>query len=216
MIDAPEKRVAGKLPFDLIAKSTPELLYFPFCEKTWHPFAYYGRTDAKKLAAIKSVNNDNHRLLPANTNLLQEVTYYLEQNFNWHDSFMQIWNEQLFFSNINNVKDMVRQKTPINFRHLYFFMKLADMNMFLSNMEIFTNNEYSPKSGQLQIKDLSKLNKALIPVYRGGYEEDAYSVCQRGELCFQRENVFKQTDHNVLTREEHNYFYNKLLGKKER
>ena len=195
MIQAPELRAAGQIPFKLIEDSAPDLLYFPFADKTWHYYVYAGNKNEKILKEIKPCVNKNKRPLPANTNTLRQITF-LSNNTKLIDAIYEVYNEEYVFDLINSSK----QEKPDQWK-LNKLISIYGNSLFMDNQELPV----------LQDNTSSRLDSLILqsgsssPIYCppcGAYIVDAKTICSKGILLLSSASVFRAIDHNHLSIEQ--------------
>ncbi|MCL2128782.1 MAG: hypothetical protein FWH35_00315 [Treponema sp.] len=200
MIMAPELRVGGQINFKLIEKSAPELLYFPFTDKTWHYYAYIGYKNEEKIKQIQPCININKRPMPSETNIIKKMKFLFDKKIKINNSVLQIFNEKYLSGLINYAKNLTDSKKIIsqnsetaNYR-INRLICIYGASLFLDDKELPI--EQSINSCRFRIKNKMKTNIYSIPLNK--YIMNSETVCRRGDLLFSCQPVFRASDHNHL------------------
>jgi hypothetical protein len=197
MIQDSQKRVSADIPFRLIENSTPELLYFPFDFKSWKYLAFAHRRDAARFLQIKPVKNTANRPLPSSANLVKETRFLIENNVPLDSSIFEVFDETWLKATIDRAKLIVAGKAPEDRVRLRSLVDIYGMSLFMQNKEGNLSAgcpapvPLSAQSFVLPIKPLYKVDKSW-------YSEPAEQVLKNGEICFEKQKVFRQSDHNSL------------------
>jgi hypothetical protein len=199
MIQAPEKRAATDIPFKIIEKYAPDLLYFPFDRKTWHYLAYTHRTDADKILAVKPVENVNNFPLPSSSNILSQIKYLLENKIEFEKSIYEVFDKQWLDEVHNRAQKMISGAEMVNPWHLVSLVNVYGISLFMQNREENLSAD-CPKPTRLDYNTLARIENLYTPP--PAYSEPAEQVLQSGALLFQKKKVFTQNDHNHLTDHE--------------
>ncbi|MCL2144785.1 MAG: glycosyltransferase [Endomicrobia bacterium] len=195
MIQAPELRAGGQIVFKLIEKSMPELLYFPFAEKTWHPYAYAGNKNEARLRQIKPCANLNKRPLPSMMNVINQMKFLFDRGFQLHDEIWKVYDEKYLSGLINDAKKVISENIMTNLWAPARLISIYGTSLFLDNKELpVAQNE---NSCRLELKNPIMSNIYTPPA--STHITDAETICLRGDLLFSREPVFRASDHNHLT-----------------
>ncbi|GHV12795.1 hypothetical protein FACS189491_06520 [Spirochaetia bacterium] len=207
MIEAPELRASCDIPFKLIEKSTPGLLYIPFGNKTWPFFAYANHKDREKISAIKPVKNIKKRFTSVGIYHLEKMKLLLHHNIQLHDSIYEIYNENFINQIRSDSVSMVSGKMKTNKNTLSQMLDIYGISLFMNHQEIPPNSgENIPAANAaLPLNYLTKISGIYTPE-KTCYQEPAKQVIDNGELCFQESKVFCRGDHNQLSTEEKRQF----------
>jgi hypothetical protein len=197
MIQPPEKRVCSDIPFRLIEKSAPQLLYFPFDSKSWKYTAYAHRSDAERFTQINPVENSVNRPLPSGANAAAQIRFLLENNIGLDNSVFEVYDEKWVCSAIAEAKLQIGGKKPVSVWQLIPIINLYGASLFMQNKEGNLSAGCSA-AAPLELNSVSKI-KPLYTPNKNWYREPAQQVLQNGELCFERRKVFRQSDHNTLS-----------------
>ncbi|MCL2144784.1 MAG: glycosyltransferase [Endomicrobia bacterium] len=197
MIQAPELRVGGQTAFKLIEKSEPELLYFPFAEKTWHPYAYAGNQNEARLRQIKPCANLNKRPLPSMTNVIKQMKFLFDRGFQLHDEIWKAYDEKYLSGLINDTKKIISENIKTNLGAPARLISIYGASLFLDNAELpIAQNE---KSCKIELKNSASAKPNIYAPQASKHITDSETVCRREDLLFSREPVFRASDHNHLT-----------------
>ncbi|MDR2772944.1 MAG: hypothetical protein LBB93_05710, partial [Elusimicrobiota bacterium] len=197
MIQSPQKRASSDIPFRLIENSTSELLYFPFDSKSWKYLAFAHRPDAARFLQIKPVKNTANRPMPSKTNLVKQARFLIENNVPLDSSIFEVFDEKWLKATMDRAKLTIAGKAPEDRGVLRLLIDIYGTSLFMQSKEgnssagCPTPVPFSAQSIISQIKPLYKVDKSW-------YNEPAEQVLKNGELCFEKQKVFRQSDHNTL------------------
>jgi hypothetical protein len=201
MIQAPEKRAATDIPFRLIEKSVPDLLYFPFDSKSWKYTTFAHRVDAERFLQISPVENIANRPLPSSSNIINQIRFLFENNIELDNSVFEVFDEKWIHNRIAEAKLQITGKKPVVRWQLIPIVDIYGTSLFMQSKEGNLSDGctipslFCAQNLISQIKPLYMLNK-------NWYTEPAEQVLKNGELCFERHKVFRQSDHNRLSNSE--------------
>ncbi|MDR2772072.1 MAG: hypothetical protein LBB93_01225, partial [Elusimicrobiota bacterium] len=201
MIQAPEKRLVADIPFRLIENSTPELLYFPFDSKSWKYLAFAHRPDAARFLQIKPVNNVAKRPIPVRSNLVKQARFLVESKIVLDNSVFEVFDEKSFHNILADAKLLISgTKQMLEWKEqekLAFVVNVYGTSLFMQNKE-GNLSAGCPSPVPLSAQSFIAQIKPLYTFNKSWYSEPAEQVLKNGEICFEKQKVFRQSDHNTL------------------
>ncbi|MDR2491088.1 MAG: hypothetical protein LBD20_06770, partial [Spirochaetaceae bacterium] len=136
MIEAPEKRVSQNLPFRLIERAAPDLLFLPFADNAWPALSYAHRQDSGRFFAVKPIINANKKPLPSQSNLVEQVRFLLNLNSPLDNAVYRVFNEEFVSCLLHNARSMTGGGKGYA-ASLWCLINIYGLNLFITNKEEF-------------------------------------------------------------------------------
>ena len=200
MIQAPEKRACSDISFRLIEKSEPDLLYFPFDRKTWKCLAFAHRMDAERILAVPPLPNAASRELPSSANVVRQLRFLLQNKIQLDNRVFEAFDEKWFNDALSDAKLMLEGQKPEKAGVMVPLINIYGVSLFMQNAEANISAN-CPVPARMDVKSAGQIESLYAPD-KSWYSEPAEQVLRRGEMCFQRKKVFRQSDHNQLSPQE--------------